>query len=384
MKYFVYGNIVEFAGNEPKVARETIPAENYLLSLTKDGFYLDKKATPKTIEKYYGGTVEKVKRVLNKFQFNCEQNKSLGAMFCGAKGCGKTLTVDLLCKEAITTWGYPIINIEQNFGDCIPDMITWLNKIDHPVVIVFAELDKYFEDEKQQNMLLEFLTGTGVAPRLVCATANEYSSFSNYYQNRPGRFFYWFKFNYIDHVIAEEFFNDNVNNKEFIPDILKHCKLIQCLNYDIMQAITDEVNQTNEPLSKFIDFLNIQYTEGVNRDMILDSLTIDGVDFSELSTENNINNHDTLVHTTRLWFKKESLVNILEPDGDVVAYENGCEDEDEEDKTWVLAFSPEHILNYNAITGGTVYFAKVNGHELVCCLKGAPDRRKNTLKRFLA
>ena len=243
MKYFVYGDIVEFADHEPKTIHETIPAENYLLSLAKGGFYLDKKATPKTIKKYYGGAVEKVKRVLNKFQFNSEQNASLGAMFCGAKGCGKTLTVDLLCKEAITTWGYPVINIEQNFGDYIPDMITWLNKIDQPVVIVFAELDKYFEDKKHQNQLLEFLTGTGVAPRLVCATANEYSSFSSYYQNRPGRFFYWFK---IDHIIAEEFFNDNVNNKEFIPDILKHCKLIQSLNYDIMRAIADEVNQTNE------------------------------------------------------------------------------------------------------------------------------------------
>ena len=382
MKYFVHNNIVEFANHEPKIAHETIPAENYLLSFAKIGFYLDIKATPKTIEKYYGGTVEKVKRVLNKFKFNSGQNKSLGAMFCGAKGCGKTLTVDLLCKEAITTWGYPVINIEQNFGDYIPDMITWLNKIDQPVVIVFAELDKYFEDKKQQNMLLEFLTGTGAAPRLVCATANEYSSFSDYYQNRPGRFFYWFKFNYIDHVIAEEFFNDNVNNKEFISDILKHCKLIQSLNYDIMQAIADEVNQTNEPLSKFIDILNIQYTDGIMRNMFLDSLTIDGVDFSKLKTDDNIDGHDTLYHTTRLWFKKESLVNILEPDDKVVGIED--EGEDKKDSLWVLAFSPEHIRNYNAITGDTVYFAKVDGHELVCCLKGAPDRRKNTLKRILA
>lgn len=66
--------------------------------------------------------------------------------------------------------------------------------------------------------------------------------------------------------------------------------------------------------------------------------------------------------------------------------ENGEDDEDEDkkDSKWVLAFSPEHIIDYNAITGDTVYFAKVNGHELVCGLKGAPDRRKNTLKRFLA
>jgi SpoVK/Ycf46/Vps4 family AAA+-type ATPase len=228
------------------------PGKVYIFRSSMDlGWYLVEKREGLSLPKKLYGTVEsRASRVLRTFAVR----KQLGVVMYGLKGSGKSL----LAAKILLDSGLPIIDIDVAVP--LPALTNFFSAIG-PVAVRFDEFEKVL-DKDEQVSLLAFLDSTHSAPRLVVATANEESQVLDPFKNRPGRFWYSFKYSGLEESFVREYLADHLQAPdEYLDAILAQAEALGSeLSFDALRAMAEETNLWHTELSpkEILEPLNAQ------------------------------------------------------------------------------------------------------------------------------
>lgn len=237
---------------------DKLPAGAYEIVISNFGKYLNKINDIQAKEsKIYGTHENKCDMILKSFS---KSDRSLGVIFSGTKGSGKSLLMRLICEKS----GMPVIVLRQYFNG----LVQFLDSIEQECVVIFDEFDKNFPDVASdegdrgsvQEMLLPLFDGLSSQKRLFIITCNDVYKLNENYINRPGRFHYHIIFDSPTLDEAIEYLTDNVDEKyaaniEDIRNIYHKYKF----TYDILRAFAFELNM-GKKISDFISDININCT----------------------------------------------------------------------------------------------------------------------------
>ena len=224
----------------------------------------------KITEKIYGNHQKKVDKIFR--GFTTIDNRSMGVIFSGGKGLGKSLSMRLLILQALDN-GLPVILVNSY----IAGIADFLESIEQETVVCFDEFDKTFglsysyarsnRDDKIDPMveMLSLFDGLGTTKKLYVITCNNVRSLNEYLLNRPGRMHYHIRFDCPRGDAIKEYLIDKCG-EGLIDEINKVIKFSfrVPLNYDCLRAIAFELNlgaSFEESLSdlNIINIDNVQY-----------------------------------------------------------------------------------------------------------------------------
>lgn len=260
MKIIETGNTLRVLDTLDVKINEFIAPKQYKLQMDKQGFFLE-ELSPVTVnrDELYGEHTQKVDKIKNAFK---QGSGTLGAMFAGSKGIGKSLTTNLLVQELQHEEGLPVIFVTRAFPG-VPDFI---QSVKQPAVWVFDEFEKVFDDDPDADMdytrqqdMLSVLDGMNPNHHLYLMTVNRIELVSSYILSRPGRVRYLINFEYPDFDAIKQFVEDKVSDvsDKMITDI-QNLSLSTPLNFDKLTAITEEIKLFPElELATIISDLNI-------------------------------------------------------------------------------------------------------------------------------
>jgi DNA replication protein DnaC len=90
--------------------KDKLPINTYVVDFNPmGGFSLVVRKDFKVTEKIYGNVEERINKVIRGYQ---NYNRSLGVIFSGNKGIGKSLASQLLCQKMLDL-GYPVILVNN-------------------------------------------------------------------------------------------------------------------------------------------------------------------------------------------------------------------------------------------------------------------------------
>jgi len=240
--------------------KDKLPINTYEIDFNPmAGFSLVTRKDFKVTEKIYGNVEEKINKVITGYQ---NYNRSLGIIFSGDKGIGKSLASRLLCQKMIAL-GLPVILVNNTEKS----IINFLSSIDQECVFLFDEFEKNYCQTKQkvsdsdyltQDDFLSFFDGTNSSVKhLFIITCNQIDNLSTYLINRPGRFHYHIRWAYPSTEDITEYLQDNLD-KSYWGEISEVCNFNNRmpLNYDCLRSICFELN-LGVPFKKAIETLNI-------------------------------------------------------------------------------------------------------------------------------
>lgn len=256
-RFFIYSD-------NTQVYENTIPAGYYKVRFDKRaGFFLTKinDFELKTNEKIYGNNKNKIAKIIQRYN---SMDRNLGVIFSGDKGLGKSLTAKKLCIE-MCNQGCPIIIVDEN----IHGITKFLIQLSGNFVILLEEFEKLFpskenlDDEYTNNSIEfqeDFLTvfdNLENDHKLFIVTCNSLLRLSEFYLNRPGRFYYNMRFGYPGAEDIEEYMKNNLKEEylDQLSEILDFSKKA-LLNYDSLRALAQEINYGNT-FAEAIKDLNI-------------------------------------------------------------------------------------------------------------------------------
>lgn len=215
---------------------DTLPAGFYQVDFSQmGGFYLTRIHDLEIPEKIYGSHLKKSKMVMKSFELF---SRNLGIILSGPKGIGKSLFARILAKE-MGLRGYPVILVKEH----IDGISNFIESIDQQVCILFDEFDKTFKKEEAQNEMLSLFDGLSVGKKLFIVTCNHINSLNEYLVNRPGRFHYHLRFDYLSADEIQEYMKDNIPEEFYsqIKEVISFSYKVQ-LNYDCLRAISFEIS----------------------------------------------------------------------------------------------------------------------------------------------
>lgn len=260
MKIVKSGSKLQIHGDD-LIILETIPAATYKVGFSMtEGFYLREVSDLKLAEeKIYGTNLDKVMKTLRAFQTS---SRSIGAMFTGKKGYGKSLSLQLLSHKALEL-GIPSIIVTIN----VPGLSDFLQSIEQEVVIIFDEYEKNFSVDgggETQEKMLSLFDGLAVSKHLYVISANEMSRVSEYLIDRPGRFHYHFQFEEPTPQEVFEYMSDKLKpeyqaSAKSVMELAKRTKF----NFDTLRALAFELN-LGYSLGEAIRDLNVSLNESVH------------------------------------------------------------------------------------------------------------------------
>lgn len=125
------------------------------------------------------------------------------------------------------------------------------------MIILFDEFEKVYDDDRQ-GKILTLLDGTYTSKKLFVVTCNDRYRVNQFMFNRPGRFFYSFKFKGLDTRFVQEYCEDRLNNKDLIGSVVRFSNISSNLNFDMLKAIVEEMNRYKETLTQVLKFINVE------------------------------------------------------------------------------------------------------------------------------
>jgi len=215
-------------------------------------YYLEQIDDLKISCKLYGKTTHHANRILSTFEY---RSASTGVLLSGEKGTGKTLLAKRISIDAAAK-GIPTIVINQAWlGDGFHQL---MQMITQPVIVLFDEFEKVYKED--QDQLLTLLDTIYSSKKLFLFTINDPWSVNSHVINRPGRIFYFIKFDGLDAHFIREYCEDVLEAKEHIPMICIMSGFFHAFNFDTLKAMVEEMNRYGETPTQILTMLNINPT----------------------------------------------------------------------------------------------------------------------------
>lgn len=191
--------------------------------------------------------------------YHKNNNESVGILFSGIKGGGKTMTCKLISEKS----NLPTITIDNEFP--ILKLTDFFSSLKEDTCIIFDEIEKNSKYWNTQY-LLGFLDGiNSFANNIIMMTCNDYNKLDVNILNRCSRIRYHKKFNGLSEKDINEIINIKFNNKnklktkEEIDNIKSILNKVKIKSYDNILSICDEIlNNENEDIKDLIDDMNIE------------------------------------------------------------------------------------------------------------------------------
>lgn len=236
---------------------DRLPAETFRVGFGPlRGFYLEATKPLEEPSRIYGDIRRFADRVVNTFVV---RGKNTGVLLVGAKGTGKSMTLRCLSAKCIEK-GMPTIIVDGKYVG--PEFASFLNSIVQPCAVTFDEFEKTYSEE-DQNQLLSLLDGMQASNKLFVFTANNKYKLSEFIKNRPGRVFYNREFRRIDIESVREYCQENMLDYDAkIADVEHVAATVDVFNFDMLQALVEEMNRYNESARAAIKYMNIRAERG--------------------------------------------------------------------------------------------------------------------------
>lgn len=240
--------------------------------------------------KIYGNTPKRVEKVFRTFGL---RSRNLGILLSGEKGMGKSVFMRCMSEESVKR-GFPVIVVSEN----VPGISDFISSIEQECVVLFDEFEKIFPREgdlddnehSSQSQFLSLFDGMDSGKKLFVIAINDTYRISEYFINRPGRFYYHFCFDYLDENDVREYCADmlNGNDRKTVDKICVLAKFHD-VNYDILSSIVTELNN-GYGLKETVNDLNIDVDETskfYDFEMVVDGHVLRGSKFISDKSERN-------------------------------------------------------------------------------------------------
>jgi len=93
--------------------------------------------------------------------------------------------------------------------------------------------------------------------------------------NRPGRLYYFLEFTGLDQSFVQEYCEDSLLCKDYIPAVSAIAALFQSFNFDMLKAMVEDMNRYDESPSEVLKYLNVRPDSGGNETFNV-KLIVDG------------------------------------------------------------------------------------------------------------
>lgn len=233
---------------------DTLPGGNYVIKKTPEGvMYLEMVDEFKHPKKMYGDTMQRADRIRKTFSL---RKNATGVLLSGEKGSGKTLLCRTVCIEAAKQDGIPTIIINAPWaGD---SFFSFLSAIRQPCIVLFDEFEKVYDTRKnEQDAILTLLDGVFPSQKLFLLTCNDRAGINHNMINRPGRIFYSLEFKGLDENFIRAYTADNLRNQEYLESVVRVTHVFSEFNFDMLQALIEEMNRYNENAADALMMLNV-------------------------------------------------------------------------------------------------------------------------------
>jgi hypothetical protein len=343
MTYFLkQGNTFRVSKKEALDIRENLPAGNYVIKKDEMSGQLFLESIDKFEfkGKVYGDTMKRAERILYAFE---DRPSTTGVMLTGEKGSGKTLLAKMLSIKGYEK-GYPTIVINAPW--CGDQFNAFIQSIEQPVVVVFDEFEKVY-DEQEQAAMLTLLDGVYPTKKLFVLTCNDKWRVNQHMRNRPGRIFYSLEYKGLEADFIREYCQDNLKAKEHIEKIVGIAGTFDQFNFDMLKALVEEMNRFGETPQEAMNMLNAK-PEYSNNSRYTMKLMVNGEEIAETNFDE------------REWegnpLSKNVHVNYKQYDKD---------DDGEETWDWEgIRFEPSHLKKIDG-NGNKYVFVDSRGNTLV-------------------
>ena len=263
----------DFKGSE----LATVPAGYWRICQSIQGFYLTPANPFELPEKIYGSLLKHVPRIKEVF---AEKTHGMTVMLEGLKGSGKSLLMKYLAKDFVDNENGIVLINEGYVG---PDFFAFLQSISQKKIVLTDEFDKKYRDVNERNSVLSLLDGTYPSHTMYVLTMNassEHDSFE-FFHNRPGRVFFNLKFKAVDTEAIEAYFQDNLNDKSQVLEVMAFIKRFRNFNMDMLGTLAAEINACpNLTLEEISEYLNIKPDVRLEDLYLSANVTIDGKDIN--------------------------------------------------------------------------------------------------------
>jgi len=247
-----------FYPSSPPAYHSSLPLGTYSVNYGCGRYYLQKIDNFKITGKLYGDVTKNADRMLKTFM---DRENSTGALLCGQKGSGKTLTTKYISSEAMKL-NMPTLVVNSAYSGV--RFNNFMQGIQQLCVVIFDEYEKVYED--QQEALLTLLDGVYPTKKLFLLTSNDRKKVGKYLLNRPGRLFYVIDFHGINWELINVYLEENLKDKSHIETVLAIAVLMSNPNFDMIKALVEEMNRYEESPMESLHFLNIrpQFNDKIN------------------------------------------------------------------------------------------------------------------------
>lgn len=250
-KYIVSGQTTKTYSDDAISVTDTLNVATYVVNFDQqtETYFLSKVDDLKMPKKLYGQSIDtRVNRIIDTFQV---RSKSTGVLLRGEKGSGKSLLLTAVSRAAANI-DIPTIMVQTPYNGA--GFNAFMNGITTPSVVLFDEYEKVYSEEDNAQALLSLFDGMATSKHLYMLSVN--GEVSEFLLNRPGRMYYNFNYEGLPNDLVKNYITDTLERKEHTETITNICESFTSLNFDMLQAIVEEVNRYNEDPMEIIKTLN--------------------------------------------------------------------------------------------------------------------------------
>ena len=182
------------------------------------------------------------------------EKRSLGVIFNGIKGSGKTVEGKKLCNLL----ELPVIIVDNSYEGMI---LGFLREIQFDAIIFVDEAEKAFKLGDEDDILLRMIdsVSTGETGRKLFILTTNTLNLNDNLLGRTQRIRYILNFKNLPSEVVNEYIDDNLKPEysHLKKNILEKVDLLEISTIDLLKGIVDEVNITGECDSPEEDLMNI-------------------------------------------------------------------------------------------------------------------------------